>query len=351
MTQENYPVESQSSGRGGWNLLRTILLTLFRLMIVVLVLLGFAALIYWGVPLIYQEFMVPVEDNTIAIRVLETRQDYTEEFAGQQMEQIGDRLGELELDADSSKEAINELQIGLQQAQGTIDEHGERLTELDGIYAMMDTQADSIAELSDRLDMLKASVETHGRILDEILISTDTPAVDPVVMVEQQLDLLRVMGYLTEARLSLLQDIPQAAQGHLQAAKDILIDMHMDVYDFQTKWLTRMFYEIDLAALSLPEATDVAGEQLVEAWALVAAGLPTSEEDAIRMESDWEPPVPPVESEDVTETPTPTPTPSVEEGTLSPTPEPTQPPTASPTPTAEEPPTETPTAIPTEVES
>ncbi len=134
MTQEENSA-GQSSGSGLSSAIIAFLRAVLRLLVVVTILLGVAALIYWGVPQIYQSFMIPVEDNTIAIRVLETRQDYAEELFAQQNDEFSRRLDDLELEMDASSGSIDELQVEVENLQTAATQQQSRLDELDWLVS------------------------------------------------------------------------------------------------------------------------------------------------------------------------------------------------------------------------
>ena len=337
MSQEENSA-NQSSGSGLSSAIIAFLRAVLRLLVVVTILLGVAALIYWGVPQIYQSFMVPVEDNTIAIRVLETRQDYAEELFAQQNDEFSRRLDNLELEMDASSGAIDELQVGLGNVQTAATQQQSRLDELAGIQEMLETQSSELDDLSGQLRQLADDVSSQGSALEALQATPESPDIDPLVLFDQRLVLLKVMDQLTMARLSLLEGGSDGSLEYITEARNHLMSLQPDLMDFQKEWLTGMVFQVNLALFSLPDEPGLAYQQLLTSWRLVSQGLPTSEEQAQEMEI--EPDFLDSQVESLEDTPTstvtepvgeedetlqtPTPTPVDEGATPTPTPAPTE---------------------------
>lgn len=344
MSQEGNQT-ARSSGGGVAAAIIAFLKALLRLLVVVLVLLGVAALIYWGIPQLYQAFIVPVEENTIDIRVLETRQDYAEELFDQQFGELSRRLDDLESDAGDRRTQIGDLESGLQRAQtdledqqSRLDDQQMKLDELTSIQTMLDTQDSALEELSSQYADLEATLRRQGMALERLLVTPDTPEVDPLEWFEQQLVLLRVMDQLTQARLSLLEGRVMEAIEYTAAARGQLMGLRTGIADSQAGRLSEMIFQLDMVLLSLPEQPDLASERLQTSWTTVSEGLPAPERQVQQTESKDTIEDSQVESEESTPTSTgvtptgtevettetPTPTPVGDAVEVTPTPVPTE---------------------------
>jgi hypothetical protein len=83
-----------SSGRGVWR----VIVFLFKLTLTLVILGALAAAAYFGLPIVYNQYILPVQDNTIRVNGLEiSQQRINEQLAAVQTQQAGAVSGEAKL--------------------------------------------------------------------------------------------------------------------------------------------------------------------------------------------------------------------------------------------------------------
>jgi hypothetical protein len=207
-----------------------------RLILIVLVIGGIGAAIYYGAPLVNERFLLPVEQNTARIAQLETE---VETFQTQ-------------LDAISRQlAAANEVIVELNNRQ---------------------------TEESDRLDALEKSVEAQTANLTklvEIQTALETALKEnndqTLQTLRREVTLTRILDMLARARLYLAQSNFGLAREDVQTARDLLADLQRETNDeAQLQALQRL----DLTLNNLPEFPVVASGDLEIAWQIMMTGKP-----------------------------------------------------------------------------
>lgn len=213
---------------------------LVRLILIVLVIGGFGAAIYYGVPYLQRTFVTPVEQNS-------TR--------------------------------VNELENEIASLQSQLDEYKGQLTELN---SQLDGLGNQVDETAARIETLDKSVQAHTASLKK-LEDMDTALEIQIeqtndltlLALKNEVTLTRVLDLLARARLYLAQSNFGLARTDVQSARDLLAELQASAADeAQTQAVERL----DLALDNLPEFPVVASGDLEIAWQILMTGeaLPTS---------------------------------------------------------------------------
>jgi peptidoglycan hydrolase CwlO-like protein len=258
---------------------------LVRLLLLVIVATTIGALAYYGLPMLYRNYIQPVKENTAAIADLQTGQTQLEEQLAARIENLLIRINTLETRADRQNKTLNELLNRLQQSEEAIQEHEATLEQLDELQAQID-------DLAASLDQLQATItqnQTEIHTLEQSLLAQDTP----LAALRREVRLVQVMERLTRSRVLLAHQNVGLATTEVEAARKALVDLQDYVAPYQLEALQAIIGRLDLALNNLPDSPLLAGEDLEVAWQLLTAGLPAE---------------PPLQPSPTTE-PTPTPTP------------------------------------------
>lgn len=207
-----------------------------RLVLILLLIGGGVAVIYYGVPFINDKVIAPLEQNTYRIRTLEEKTASLQT----QVDELNRQL-----------ETANQ-EIALLQQQQTAD--SERLAALE---TSVEAYTASLAKLDEIQAALEASIqETSDKSLQEL---------------QRQITLTRILDTLARARLYLAQSNFGLAKADVQAARDLLADLQAETQDqAQAQALERL----DLALNNLPSFPVVASGDLEIAWQLLMSGQP-----------------------------------------------------------------------------
>jgi len=242
---------------------------LLRLILTLIVLALIAVGLSYSLPLVYQNYILPVQENTAQLTQLKTRLAQNEiTMAGLQTK----------LDAAQTAQA--------QQAQSISDLDGKVQKIEEGIAA----RTQSLAALEQAQSALQAQND-----------ATDAE-------LERQINLMKSMELLSRARLFMYQSNYGLARIDVQTARDLLAKVQPTA-DFADE-LAEVIHRLDLTLANLPAFPVAASDDLDIAWQILLGGLP-------------QPQAVPVTATPVSETPVP-------EVTATPTPSATVEPTATP---------------------
>jgi hypothetical protein len=198
-------------------IMRRVVLAILRLIITVAVIGGIGAILYYGVPYLYQQYVRPVEQNTSQLSTLELRQSQ------------------------------NEIKL---------------------------------ADLQTRLATLEAGQTTNNQSLTDInsrvvtLENADIKRNESLVELTYQSDLLRAMELLSRSRLFLYQSNFGLARLDAQAARDVLAGMQATAPESKQPDLTEALFRLDLVLKNLPSFPVAASDDLNIAWQVLMSGYP-----------------------------------------------------------------------------
>lgn len=208
---------------------------LLRLISWVIIFTIFGAALYYGVPLLYQRFVVPVEQNTVQVAELQAQQQQLE----QQLAALQEQLGTLESGQGETSQSLSEIDARLNELETSIDSHTKSLATLDEMQSELQKQNE--------------------------LTSSE---------LESQIDLFKSMELLSRARLYMYQSNFGLAKADVQAARDVLIDVEPTTDISLTTDLDAVIRRLDLVLSNLPSFPVAASDDLDIAWQILITGMP-----------------------------------------------------------------------------
>jgi prefoldin subunit 5 len=247
--QESPDVEKPSFwsrlGQAFLNFLRA----LFRLIATLIVIGGIGAAIYFGVPFINDNLIVPVQQNTTHINQLENK------------------IATLQTQLDETNARIGNLETNIE------------------------THTASIAELEEMQATLKQEISNQNNSV--------------MIALKREVMLTRSIETIARARLFLSQSNFGLARDDVQATRDILSALLVDAPAYQVDTLNQIITRLDFALGNLPAFPVIAVDDVDIAWQLLMMGLPESEADIIATYTPLPPPATPTPDSVSTFTPTP----------------------------------------------
>jgi hypothetical protein len=238
-------------------------------LIVILVILGIIAVgLSYIMPLIYQKYIQPVQENTA------------------QLSELNNHLAQNEI-------AIAGLQVKLEAAQTEQARQAQSLSDLEGKVQKIEEQIAAHTQSLAALEQMQSTLQAQTNATD--------------AEVARQIKLLKSMELLSRARLYMYQSNFGLARQDAQTARDLLAEVQPTAPADFADDLAEVIHRLDLALANLPAFPVAASDDLDIAWQILLGGLP-------------QPQATPVS----TETPVPA------EGTATPTPQATVEPTATP---------------------
>ena len=247
---------------------------LFRLLMTLIIVSAVAIGLYYLLPRLYQNYILPVQENTAQLQGLHDQQL-------------------------RSEQTIADLQTRLSDLEAEQTRHAETLTDFDKRLSEMEAQISARTESLEALEQMQATLQSQS---DETNIELD-----------RQINLLKGMELLSRARLYMYQSNFGLARQDVQSARDLLATVRADAPDSLADDLSAVILRLELALSNLPDFPVAASDDLDIAWQILLGRLP------------------PAQTLIASATPTPqaTPTPSPE-ATVSVTPQMTPSPTATP---------------------
>ncbi|MCJ7435277.1 MAG: helix-hairpin-helix domain-containing protein [Anaerolineales bacterium] len=203
----------------------TFLRALLRLFIILVVIVGIGAAIYFAIPFIKETFIVPVERNTT-------------------------RVGELEVEVATLQTQLQEMDTRVGAMEKTIEAHTASITKLEEMQATLEQET---------------SAQNNS----------------VMIALKREIMLTRAIETLSRARLYLSQSNFGFAKQDVQSTRDILAQLLTDAPAYQVGALNQIVMRLDLALGSLPVFPVIAVDDVDIAWQLMMIGLPESEADAI----------------------------------------------------------------------
>jgi hypothetical protein len=195
----------------------------------------FGAALYYGLPMLYQRFVVPVEQNTAQMAELQAQQELTE----QEVSNLHEQLNALETGQTQNVQSLNELDTRMGAIEADIDAHTKSLAAIDKIQAEMQEHDEATsAELQREISVLKS------------------------------------MELLSRARLFMYQSNFGLARQDVQIARDLLARIDLDEEDEFANDMNAVIRRLDLVLSSLPNFPVAASDDLDIAWQILLSGIP-----------------------------------------------------------------------------
>jgi chaperonin cofactor prefoldin len=281
MSNSDPSSESTSFGERMGIAMVAFLRALLRLLIIAVLAVVVGAVLYYGLPAIYQRYVQPIQMDVSSLRVTQGDQEQAIQQLSGRVEDLSARINTLEIQADSDKQAIAELQTQLDNAlsaqaenliplQTAQDAATSRLEELDRALQSLDDQLSAMN--SDVQNLSTTVIENQEQLagLDDKLQIEGTP----LEAIRNELKIVKAMELLTRSRLLLVANNLGLAQQDLQSASELLNELQASLPDDQQGDLAEIIDRLDKASSNLPQRPLLASDDLEIAWRLLLLGLP-----------------------------------------------------------------------------
>jgi uncharacterized coiled-coil protein SlyX len=194
--------------------------------------------LYFGLPLLYQRYIQPVQENTAELKELRQQQIQSE----QTIADLQSRLTEMETQQAQQAESLTALNGRVPNIEKDIEAHTETLGALEKMQETLQAQNDaSSAEL------------------------------------KRQVNLVKSMELLSRARLFMYQSNFGLAEQDVQSAHELLAMIRPDAPESLTDELDAVLLRLDLVLSNLPNFPVTASNDLDVAWQLLLGKVPTSQ--------------------------------------------------------------------------
>jgi hypothetical protein len=254
---------------------------LVRILLVVLILELLGAGIYFGVPALYRRFVQPIETNLVRLNDAQSRQEEANQQVNRRLDELVRRLEGLELQNDTHKQVLDELQARLgelEQTQSSSQQAGGSV-QTTAIARLNQVEA-TLAAVGANLEQLQGEIaginQAVGQTSLQVRELSDLEQVGkaPLQELRNELQLVKAMELLTHSRVYLVEDNLGLAQQDVRAARLLLAKMGGDVPAYQVEALSAIITRLDAVLGNLPTRPTLAAEDLEAAWQLLRDGLP-----------------------------------------------------------------------------
>ena len=235
-----------------WSRLGRAFVNILRFLLILAVIAGVAAAVYFGVPYLYEKFIIPVETNTARLSEVESKVAADVDQLTDQISALQTRLSDLETRQTESAQAIAELEGQLEVLQSIIDAQSETLLSLEVMQASLDD-----------LSAVTAEHEKTQAGYNSILVD-----------LQRQVSLSRSIELLSRARLYLSQSNFGLARQDVLAARNLLASLQSIMPAEKSAALRGAIFRLDLALDNLPSFPVVAVDDVDIAWQLLIRDLP-----------------------------------------------------------------------------
>lgn len=242
---------------------------LSRLILIILVGVIIGALLYFAITFVYNNAVLPTQNNTTNLSNLDTRLTQNTDQLHQDMQALQGRLTTLENQHTTDVETIAELTARLEIAETEMQDQSLQITDLEKLPAELETLQTSFDDLQTRLTQL-----------EEDLSANATPNAE----LTRQIQLVKAMQMLVRARLDLLQNDFGRAKANILNARDLVAALASEDTPEQNQTLTVWVSRLNSAAKNLPDSPILAENDLEVAWQLLATGFP-GDQTNLKLES------------------------------------------------------------------
>ncbi len=296
MTQETTP--APSLGERLAKAFLTFIKVLLRLLVIVILIGLIVAVVYYAAPRLYNQYIFPMQEDIRQLEDSQAAQEQVNQQLIQRIDGLQNRIEVLEIQNDTSKQMLSELDNRINNIESTLDANAQAvqdvqataIVQIDELNKVNQDMNNELAALERQIQQLEADLaDTSEQVasVEELLSAEDTP----IAALRRELQLVKAMELLTRASFSLAENNLGLAQEDLQDARDLLSSLLIYVPEYQVEALSAIVDRLDEALGNLPDTPVLAADDLDIAWQLLQRGLP------------GEPPLGPASEEIVTPTP------------------------------------------------
>jgi hypothetical protein len=237
-------------------ILRLILTLLFGIIL--------GAALYFGFQFVYQELVIPTQQNATDLQNLNTHIDQQWDLLQNKNKELEERLSKMESDQKNTTDHISELVADFEQISADLDAYQIQQEDLANQIQKIDQ---SIVDLIDQNKDLTAQNE------DIIALVEDLEVEKKLQPVYQDLQLFKIMLQVNRSRLFLMQDNYGLAKQELELANELLNSLLLSATELQENEILIWDARLNLAISHLPDNPILANDDLEILWSMMANGF------------------------------------------------------------------------------
>ncbi len=254
---------------------------LVRIVLILLLAVLLLAGVYYGLPALYQRYVQPFESNLVRLNDAQSRQEQANQQIDGRLDELSQRLEDLELQNDSHKQALDEVKTRLEEMERTqqSDEQAGGSAQATATARLGEIET-NLAAMGANLEQVQAEIAAINQAMGQTSLQVQEIASlaevgeAPIQELRNELQLVKAMELLTRSRVYLVEDNLGLAEQDVRAARLLLAKLGGDVPSYQVKPLAAIIARLDAALSNLPTRPILAAEDLEVAWQLLRDGLP-----------------------------------------------------------------------------
>ncbi len=254
---------------------------LVRIVLILLLAVLLLAGVYYGLPALYQRYVQPFESNLARLNDAQSRQEQANQQIDGRLDELSQRLEDLELQNDSHKQALDEVKTRLEEMERTqqSDEQAGGSAQETATARLGEIET-NLAAMGANLEQVQAEIGAINQAMGQTSLQVQEIASlaevgeAPIQELRNELQLVKAMELLTRSRVYLVEDNLGLAEQDVRAARLLLAKLGGDVPSYQVKPLAAIIARLDAALSNLPTRPILAAEDLEVAWQLLRDGLP-----------------------------------------------------------------------------
>jgi len=208
-------------------------------LLLILILLGLVGIgVYLSLPVLYQKYVQPVQENTVQLQQLSDQQRHNEQ-------------------------AVADLQTRLAALEAEQSRQAESFTGLDKRLSEIETEIAARTESLETLEEMQVTLRSQSEATNAEL--------------GRQIKLLKAMELLSRARLFMYQSNFGLARQDVQLARGLLLAIQPEAPEPLAEDLSAVMLRLDLTLSNLPNFPVAASDDLDIAWQILLGGRPPAE--------------------------------------------------------------------------
>ncbi|PKO06013.1 MAG: hypothetical protein CVU41_07820 [Chloroflexi bacterium HGW-Chloroflexi-3] len=248
---------------------------LLRLLLTLLFGIILGAALYFGFQFVYQELVIPTQQNATDLQNLNTRINQQWDLLQNKNKEFEDRLSEMESDQENTTDHISKLVADFEQISA----------DLDAYQIQQEDLADQIQKIDQSIvDLIDQNKDLTAQNEDIISLVKDLEIEKKLQPIYQDLQLFKIMLQVNRSRLFLLQDNYGLAKQELVLVNELLNSLLLSATEEQKNEILLWDARLNLAISHLPDNLILANDDLEILWSMMANGF-TSPNDIVVLEN------------------------------------------------------------------
>lgn len=250
---------------------------------------------YFGAPLLYRQYIQPVQEHALRLDELEARLEQNEQLVRERSEDLSERMSNLEVQLDSNEEARTVIESDIDALEERVAFLTEEMGQLEAMQTSMEEIRTEQEALRDDLTLTEGALEDMDTSISGMDADLDTMAATVDELNEQvsaygeivqgqdekllqmaiEIQMLKAMQLLTRARLFLVQGNITLARTDVLQAGELLSNLSSSVPEDQEETLLEIVSRLDDVLEIMARSPIAAADGLEAAWQLLVEGLPS----------------------------------------------------------------------------